>query len=85
MTSIELFRLLKFKKKALFHIYFYTFVFLKYIMGEELHHFMKKIQIFCIRLWYNNWCQNKIMQEKTVEKKKWAGLNNLICINFKCL
>ena len=33
-------------------------------MGEELHHFMKKIQIYCIGLWYNNWYQNKIMQEK---------------------
>ena len=49
---------------------------LKYIMGEELHHFMKKIQIFCIGLWYNNWYQNKIMQEKLLKRKSGWGLKS---------
>ena len=63
MTSVELFRLLNFKKNL-----YFTYVCIifgpKYIMGDKLHLFMKNIQIFCIKLWYNNWKQNLIMQEQ---------------------
>ena len=50
MTSFELFRLLKFKNFCILHIFLY-FIFLKYIMCDNLHHFMKKNQIFCIKFW----------------------------------
>ena len=64
MTSFGLFRSLKKIKKSTFYMYFYTFFLLKYIMGEELHHFMNKIQIFVPNIGIINWYQNKIMQEK---------------------
>ena len=83
MTSFELFILSKLEKKSTFHIHFYTFFLLKYIICDKLRQFMKKIQIFCIRLWNNVSLLN--YARKAVEKRKWAGLKNLICINFKCL
>ena len=83
MTSFELFKLLKFKKNLHFTYILYFFL-LKYIMFDKLHHFMKKNQIFCIKLWYNNWFKIKLCK-KSCRKEKWEGLKNLICINFKCL
>ena len=62
MTSFELFRLLKLKK-YLYPIYLYFFL-LKCIMCDKTHHFMENDQIFCIKLWYNNWYHYYIMQEK---------------------
>ena len=54
MTSFELFRLLKLKKN-LYYIYIFLYFFLlEYIMGDKLHHFMKKFKDFCIKFWYNN-------------------------------
>ena len=61
MASFELFRLLKLKKYLYFIYIFLYFFLLKYIMCDKLHHFMEKIQIYCIKLWYNNWCHNEIM------------------------
>ena len=57
MTSFELFKLLKLKKSCILHIFSYFFL-LKYNLCDKLHHFMKKNQIFSIKLWYNNWFQN---------------------------
>ena len=54
MTSFELFKLLKFEKKSKFHICFLTFFLLRDIICDNLNRFMKKIQIFCMELWYNN-------------------------------
>ena len=45
MTSFEFFRLLQFKT-ILHFIYIFIFFLLKYIMGDKLHHFMKKIRYF---------------------------------------
>ena len=55
MTSFELFRLLKFKKYLYFIYIFLYFFRLKNIMCDMTHHFMENNQIFCIKLWYNNW------------------------------
>ena len=44
MTSFELFRLLKFLKN-LHYIYIFILFSPESIMGEELHHFMKKIHV----------------------------------------
>ena len=52
-------------------IFLYFFL-LKYIVCDKLHHFMKKIQIFCIKLWYNIWYQNWIIQEE-LQKEKVGG------------
>ena len=83
MTSFELFKLLKFKKICISFI-FSNFVLLKYIICDKLHQFMKKFEYFASN-------DGKIIRviiklfKKAVEKRKWAGLKNLICINFKCL
>ena len=53
MTSFVI-QVIKYLKKSIFNIYFYTFFLLKYIMGDKLHHFMKKIKDFYIILWYDN-------------------------------
>ena len=53
MTSFELFKLLKFEKIYISNTLLYFFL-LKYIICDKLRQFMKKIQIFCIKLWYNN-------------------------------
>ena len=57
MTSFELFRLLKLKKIYIIHTYLYFFL-LKCILGDKLHQFMKKIQRFYFKLWYNNQSQH---------------------------
>ena len=52
-------------------------------MGDklhQLHHFLKNVQIFCIKLLYNNWPSKLNYVRKAGEKKEWAGLKNLICI-----
>ena len=41
MMSFELFRLLK-VKKSISYVHFSTFFLLKYIIGDKLHHFMRK-------------------------------------------
>ena len=53
MTSFGLFKLLKFEKKSLSRIYFYTFFPEIYYMWQvtSIH---EKNQIFCIKLWYKN-------------------------------
>ena len=53
-------------------------------MGEELHHFIKKIKYFASSYGIITGFKIKFIR-KAVEKKIWAGLNNLICINFKYL
>ena len=80
MTSFELFRLLKFNKIYVIYLFFLYF-FSSDILWVTLHYFMKNIQIHGkitgIKI--------KLCKKKAVEKKKWAGLKNLICINFTCL
>ena len=58
MTSFELFGLLEFKKN-IYIFYIFAYFLLKYIMSGKLHvhHFIKKQQIFRIKLWYINWYQ----------------------------
>ena len=59
MTSFELFRLIKLNTYLHFYMFFIFFL-LKQIACDN----MKKIKIFCIKLWFNNWYQDKIMQVK---------------------
>ena len=83
MTSIELFKLLKFKKICILHIFLYFFL-QKYNLCDKLHHFMKKIQYLVSN--YGKITGFKIkLCKKSCRKEKWVGLKNLICINFKCL
>ena len=51
MTSFKLFRLLNFKKVYIINIFLY-FLLLKYVMSDKLHHLMKKVQRFSIKLMY---------------------------------
>ena len=83
MTSFELFKLLKFKNICFIYI-FLNFFLLKYIMCDKLHHFMKKNQYLASN--YGIIIGFKIeLCKKSCRKEKWAGLKNLICINFICL
>ena len=41
------------KKIYISYIFLYFFL-LKYIICDQLHQYMKKNQMFCIKLWYNN-------------------------------
>ena len=80
MTSFELFKLLKFKKICILHIFLYFFL-LKYNLCDKLHHFMKKIQYLVSN--YGKITGFKIkLCKKSCRKEKWAWLKNLICINF---
>ena len=83
MTSFELFRLLKFKNIYIIYISLYFFL-LKYIICDKTHHFMKKIIYFASNYGKITGIIIKLCK-KSCRKEKWAGLKNLICINFKCL
>ena len=53
MTSFEFFKLLKFET-ILHFIYVFNVFLLIYIICDKLHQLMKKFQMFCIKIWYNN-------------------------------
>ena len=85
MTSFELFKLLKFKKNLHFTYIFILFL-LKYNLCDKLLHFMKKKNKQYLVSNYGIIPGFKIkLCKKSCRKEKWAGLKNLICINFKCL
>ena len=54
MTSFDLFKLLKFEKKIYISYMCFNFFLLIYILCDKLHQLMKKFQMFCLKLWYNN-------------------------------
>ena len=84
MTSFELFKLLKFQKICISQIFLYFFL-LKYNLWDKLHNFMKKkIQYLVSNYGIITGFKIKLCK-KSCRKEKWAGLKNLICINFKCL
>ena len=53
MTSFELFRLLKVNKNLNF-IYIFILFSPKKIKCDKLHHFMQKIHILYIKIWFYN-------------------------------
>ena len=54
-------------------------------MGDKLHHFMKKKIKDFISMYGIITISKLNYARKAIEKKKWTGLKDLICINFKCL
>ena len=73
MTSFELFRLLKLKKKSTFCIYFYSFFLLKYIMCDKVHHFMKKFKYFASKYDIISGIKIKLCK-KSCRKEKVGGV-----------
>ena len=53
-------------------------------MGDKLHHFMKNFKDFASNSGIITSMKIKLYK-KSCRKEKWAGLKNLICINFECL
>ena len=73
MTSFELFRLLKLKNISL---YIYILFSPKIDWVWQVTSFREKNQIVCIKLLYNNWYQNKIVQVKLQKRKNGRDLKS---------
>ena len=83
MTSFELFNLLTFEKKNYISYIFILFSLEIYYMCQVTSIHEKNSNI----LHHYGIITSVIIKlcKKAVEKRKWAGLQNLICINFKYL
>ena len=75
MTSFESFRLSQLKNIYIIYIYFLYF-FLKYIMVDKLHHFMKKIRYFASNYGILTGIKIKLCTKSFRKKKSGRGLKS---------
>ena len=75
MTSFESFRLLKLKKIYILYIFSYFFL-LKYIMGDKLNHFIKKIRYFASNYGKLTSIKIKLCKKNCGKEKSRRGLKS---------